>query len=498
MSAEAVSRVNICLHCEQQLIAQNTKPKPLPVTIVSGFLGSGKTSLLRHILSNRLNLNIAFAVSDFAAINVDELLVTQNQISNTQSDSQVYTFPTGAQATPALKDIVHGALYPDVQHNCRNCDYLIVETSGTADPSALVATVQEKFGKMTRARLDTVIVVVDADALTHSMDQTYEILIRQLQCADTVLLNKIDLIPDFSKVRNIVLEHAPRARVYKTRYCDVYLPHIMDIHPTERASHAVSHEQVSLRWSVGSTESIETYQHQKSSIQNQIQTSEKFQSISYEQVEPVHLSSLGEWLQGCLPPDTIRVKGIVYIAEDPVQRYVIQLSGKQRIHVENCGAWVTKPKTQLILIAARNTVSWDEDIHLRQMKTTLTKCPNVTQADQEICSMRFKNDGRLKAYQMSDSVVQFRLQCPNHLSPDLLRHQHRIDLDQVNIDFVHKANASGCLLLYQTAQLSDEERKVVIMAPINGRGSDWSIIDDHASHVLEDLIRRLSTCQCNF
>ncbi|KAL0584633.1 hypothetical protein ABG067_005518 [Albugo candida] len=498
MSAEAVTRVNICLHSEQQLVARNTKPKPLPVTIVSGFLGSGKTSLLRHILSNRRNLNIAFAVSDFAVINVDELLVTQNHVFSNESDSKVYAFPAGTKAAPALKDIVFSALYPDVHYNCRNCDYLIVETSGTADPTALIVAVQEKFGKMTHARLDTVVVVVDAEALTHSMDSNYEILIKQLQCADAILLNKVDLIQDSTQVRNVVLEHAPHARVYETKFCNVYLPHILDIHPSERASDTVSHEQVTLRWNIGSVDSFGEIQNQKATMGNQIQTAEKFQSISYEQVEPIHLSSLRDWIQSCLPPGTLRIKCIVYIAEDPVHRYVLQLSGKQRVHLENCGRWVSTPKSQLIVIAARDAVPWDEVTHLQQMKSTLTKIPNVTLHDREICFTYFENDGPLHKYQMSDNVVQFRLQCPKHLRPDLLRHQHQIDLNQVNIDFVHDLNANGCLFLYQTVQSLDEEHRVVIMAPINSKRSDWSIIDDRASHVLVDLIRRLSTCQCNF
>ncbi|ETN08373.1 hypothetical protein PPTG_12176 [Phytophthora nicotianae INRA-310] len=144
----AAARVNLCLGAERQLLARNAQKRRLPVTIVTGFLGAGKTSLLQHVLQHKLNLRVACAVSDLAAINVDALLVANQLAGNGNKLFELKADPNSS--LDAFKDAVWQVLNEDDDAAALgHVDYLVMETSGTTDPTQLVAAVQEKFGKMT-------------------------------------------------------------------------------------------------------------------------------------------------------------------------------------------------------------------------------------------------------------------------------------------------------------------------------------------------------------
>ena len=118
---------------------------------------------MNHILRNRLNLRVTCLVNDLAALNVDEALLLDRR---------------SAHKTVALSDgCVCHALYEEFEveaevlkalqetDGAQRVDYFVIECSGVADPLPLVSMLERRFGKMTRARLDALVVVVDADLL---------------------------------------------------------------------------------------------------------------------------------------------------------------------------------------------------------------------------------------------------------------------------------------------------------------------------------------------
>ncbi|ETV77680.1 hypothetical protein, variant [Aphanomyces astaci] len=334
MSQADVDRINLVLHYEKIYMAAPTRQ--LPVTILTGFLGSGKTTLLKHILKNRLNLRVCCCISDVAALNVDEQLITD---SKTRTSTGGFLMENGCMCCPVRLDLDDTSEFKDIvwqvlsQDEGLVMDYLVVETSGTTDPLALIQAIQARFGKMTRARLDSVVTVVDAEALVDSA--LCPVAKNQLQCADVVLLNKMDLLADDPErqaaARAIVQQVAPRGvQVHETSFCDVYLPRILDISPPDGIYNAVSHESVQAHWNTAEASSLRrtNVNLDQYTVSQDTWTTEVFESKS-----PISLAALHAYVGSRLPPTTLRAKGILYIQEDPTHRYVFQLSGKQRYNI---------------------------------------------------------------------------------------------------------------------------------------------------------------------
>ncbi|TYZ57176.1 hypothetical protein PybrP1_013138 [[Pythium] brassicae (nom. inval.)] len=513
--ALAAARVNLCLGYEQRLLALNAKQRKLPVTIVSGFLGAGKTSLLHHILANRLNLQVACAVSDLAAINVDALLVTHKTVFEARPTQQhrAEVFGVQSRSVDAFKDVVWRALHEaDTQF-----DYLVMETSGTMDPTQLVAAVQEKFGKMTRARLDSVVVVVDGDAMARDVlagVPPCDVAIRQLECADVVILNKIDLMDaaDKAAAREVITQYAPLARVYEADHCQVYLPHVLDISPPADVYNAVSHETVKAHWNCASDDAFGKLRIDASlpsaGSKSGAGAASSFSSVAYEQLTPTPLAAVHHWLQAKLPPTALRAKGVIYLADDPASRYVVQLSGKKRLEVENAGPWLTTPKTQFVVIGSR----FDDAQVLQDLATCFAPAATTGEgrglldtAQRDECVSRLQRDARFEVHAVLPHAVQFRLGCPaSALDAHMLRHHHHIDMNELTKQLVRELNAlgGGALLAYVPLRNAHAESPdILAMASIAGPVtllSMWTDLDARADAILLAVKTKLAGCLCGF
>ncbi|MEM6868341.1 MAG: GTP-binding protein, partial [Cyanobacteria bacterium P01_C01_bin.121] len=155
----------------------------MPVTIITGFLGSGKTTLLNHILNNTQGLKVAVLVNEFGDINIDtQLLVSADQTMVELSNGCIC-----CTINESLVDSVY-----DVLERPEKIDYLVIETTGVADPLPIMMTfVGTELKNLTR--LDSVLGVVDVEAFDPQMLDS-EAYINQLRFSDVLLLNKCDLV----------------------------------------------------------------------------------------------------------------------------------------------------------------------------------------------------------------------------------------------------------------------------------------------------------------
>jgi G3E family GTPase len=192
----------------------------IPVTIITGFLGSGKTTLVNHILANRQGVRAAVMVNDIGALGIDHDLIIV-------SDSDTISLSNGCICCSINSDLVSSLV--SLLMAADEIDHLIVETSGAADPLPVALTfLRPEFrGSF---RLDAIVATADAEAF--SLELFDGVTARnQLRYADAILLNKSDRVTEARQdhVEAMVRQVNPEARIIRTAHSAVPLALILDL-----------------------------------------------------------------------------------------------------------------------------------------------------------------------------------------------------------------------------------------------------------------------------
>ncbi|TDC31881.1 GTP-binding protein [Micromonospora sp. 15K316] len=204
----------------------------LPVTVLSGFLGAGKTSLLNHVLANRDGLRVAVVVNDMSEVNIDAALVRDGG-SLSRTEERLVELTNGCICCTLRDDLLDEVARLALQGRF---DYLLIESSGISEPMPVAATfafgVEDGRVLDDLARLDTTVTVVDAAGLLarieagETLEQrglaAYEgddrsisdLLVDQIEFADVVVVNKTDLVSpaDLAVVEALLTRLNPGAR----------------------------------------------------------------------------------------------------------------------------------------------------------------------------------------------------------------------------------------------------------------------------------------------
>lgn len=196
----------------------------LPVTVLSGFLGAGKTTVLSHILNNRENKKVAVIVNDMSEINIDASMVN-NEVSLNHSEEKLIEMSNGCICCTLREDLL---LEVNKLAKDKKFDYLVIESTGISEPLPVAETftfADEKGVSLSDvARLDTMVTVVDAfNFLKDYDDAKYlqdtdeslgeddersvaDLLADQVEFSDVILISKIDLVDqsDLHKLKGIL------------------------------------------------------------------------------------------------------------------------------------------------------------------------------------------------------------------------------------------------------------------------------------------------------
>jgi G3E family GTPase len=201
-------------------VKESNSSKKLPVTVLSGFLGAGKTTVLSHILNNREGLKVAVIVNDMSEINIDAATVKQ-EVSLNRSEEKLVEMSNGCICCTLREDLLIeiNKLAQDGRY-----DYLVIESTGISEPLPVAETFtfadENEVSLSDVARLDTLVTVVDAANFLRDYDEAKslqetgenlgeddersvaDLLVDQVEFADVILVSKTDLV-DKSEVKRL-------------------------------------------------------------------------------------------------------------------------------------------------------------------------------------------------------------------------------------------------------------------------------------------------------
>ncbi|WP_170166977.1 CobW family GTP-binding protein [Paracoccus methylarcula] len=181
----------------------------LPVTVIGGYLGAGKTTLINHLLRNNDGLRLAVLVNEFGELSIDSELIEAQEDGLISISGGCVCCAFGSDLIGALDDIK--SMNPPVDH-------VLVEASGVALPASIIATV----GLVDGLRADAVIVLADAEQIRRNAADPYlgDTIHRQFSQADIILLTKSDLAPkeELDDLRGWLRGKAPKARILPVQH----------------------------------------------------------------------------------------------------------------------------------------------------------------------------------------------------------------------------------------------------------------------------------------
>ncbi len=185
--------------------------KKLPVTVLSGFLGAGKTTVLSHILNNREGKKVAVIVNDMSEINIDSAIV-QNEVSLKRSEEKLVEMSNGCICCTLREDLLEEVTK---LAQAERFDYLVIESTGISEPLPVAETFtfadENGVSLSNVADLDTMVTVVDAVNFLKDYDEAKylqdtdeslgeedersvaDLLVDQVEFADVILISKTDL-----------------------------------------------------------------------------------------------------------------------------------------------------------------------------------------------------------------------------------------------------------------------------------------------------------------
>lgn len=291
----------------------------IPVTVLSGYLGSGKTTVLNHVLHNRDGLKVAVIVNDMSEVNIDADLV-RGEGSLSRTDEKLVEMSNGCICCTLREDLVQ-EVQKLVQENRFN--YILIESTGISEPVPVAQTFvypDEVSGVQLSdlARLDCMVTVVDANRFWKDFSsgqslldrkealgeedtrEVVDLLIDQIEMCDVLLLNKCDLVSEdeLAKVEGILRKLQPSAKIIRTVKGQVAPAEILNtgLFDFEKASQ-----------SPGWIQELQKEEHVPETDEYGIS------SFVYRRRRPFHPERLADFMSDW-PEEVVRAKGIAWLA----------------------------------------------------------------------------------------------------------------------------------------------------------------------------------------
>ena len=383
--------------------------KETPVLLLTGYLGSGKTTLVNKILANKKGIKFAVIVNDIGEVNIDADLIEAGGVVDQKDDSLV-ALQNGCICCTLKMDLVQ-QLNEIVSQ--QKFDYIVIEASGICEPAPIAQTIcaypqmYPDLAKKGKAVLDSIVTVVDArrmcdefsagnDLLKKDLqeDDIENLLIQQIEFCNIILLNKVDDVSkeELGLVKEIIRSLQPKAEIIECNYGDVDLDKILNTgdfnfdkvatsaswiaeiegHDEEEDEHEHHHDHDE------HDEHHHDHHHHHCHHHHGLENEESGEALEYNiqtfvyyARRPFDINFFDDFVARQWPKQIIRCKGLCYFSNEKDICYVFEQAGKQ-VSLRNAGQWyATMPPFQLREFLENNPKlkkDWEEPYGDRMQK----------------------------------------------------------------------------------------------------------------------------------
>ena len=396
--------------------------KEVPVLLLTGYLGSGKTTLVNRILSNKKGIKFAVIVNDIGEVNIDADLIQQGGVVNQKDDSLV-ALQNGCICCTLKMDLVEQLR--DIVAEQR-FDYIVIEASGICEPAPIaqticsIPTLGPQYISKGFPRLDCITTVVDAlrmkdefaggDALGRTdleEDDLENLVIQQIEFCNIILLNKASEVSaeEFNHLVEIIHAIQPKAVIMPCDYGDIDLDRILNTHMFNFDEVATSAAWINeLEHHHGDEDEDEEEEHEEHEEHEHCHHHHDHDeehchhhdhdehccchhhhhdheggeveeygigTFVYYRRKPFDMNFFDNFVAKLWPKSVIRAKGICWFKDQPDMCYLFEQAGRQ-IGLKNAGQWyATMPEDELKPLLEREEglrKDWDEKYGDRMQK----------------------------------------------------------------------------------------------------------------------------------
>ena len=324
----------------------------IPVTVLSGYLGAGKTTVLNHVLNNRDGLKVAVIVNDMSEVNIDAELVKRGATLS-RTEEKIVELTTGCVCCSLRGDLIAEILRLSEEDRF---DYILVESTGISEPMPVAQTfallddvMSHKLSKV--CRLDCMVTVVDAHKFWQdfisgetllerhqNVDEgdhrtVVDLLVDQVEFCDVLVLNKCDLVPpdELGQLETMLRKLQPEAKLVRAEYGRIDPALILNTNLFDFGKAASS-----AGW-IQALEREHTHDHDS----HEDHETEDFgiSTFVYRQYRPFHPERLFEWVENRWPEGLVRSKGFLWFATRNDLVIIMGQAGSS-IQIEDGGDWL--------------------------------------------------------------------------------------------------------------------------------------------------------------
>lgn len=397
--------------------------KTVPITLITGYLGSGKTTLINYLLKNASGYKMAVIVNDIGEVNIDADLIEKGGVVAGKDDNLV-ALQNGCICCTLKKDLIDQLAQ---LIKSRRFDHILIEASGICEPVPIAQTITyleqqfENRGMPKFCKLDAIVSVTDAlrladefgcgstlESAERGEEDIENLVIQQIEFCDIILLNKVsEVTPEqLANIKAIIRKLQPHATILDTNYCRIDLRQILDtglfdfekamnsagwmeeFDRTDNEHDADEHEHHHHRHGEeddrdededtdddrGHGHHHHHHHHEHGVGENDDEgTAEEYGigTYVYFRRRPFDRLKFEDWANKDYGRMIIRTKGLVYFTDDRDLSYVYEQAGKQKYLTENGEWYACMPAYEIDRLLATDEKfahDWDPEYGDRMIK----------------------------------------------------------------------------------------------------------------------------------